>query len=822
MLIKFFPRGTGKGSGPVEYIIRKDDPITKQPRTPAPEILRGDPEITSDLIDSLDFQQKYTSGVISFAPSDAPTPEQQEALMNSFEKHAFAGLEPDQYDILWVRHTHTNNGRVELHFVTPKVELTTGKSLNIAPPGWQKYFDPMRDYWNYSLGWARPNDPERARVYSPGKTALIEAMNQRANLKPEKDNRQLVTDVLVQQIEEGNITNRSDIINFLKKAGLEIPRAGKNYITVLDRETGERFRLKGGIYEETWRPQSTLTASDRKESKRDFTVERIEAQRAREQLEQCYKRRWSYNQKHYQSRELEDSKELQPDRRDAQSKNTYSYPSHRPILDNSGIDSIEPLGGLYRRELGMDGTRIQPHPEALGDTGKIEQRDRNLEAHQGQPTPKDLGSRVDEDRQRKVYSTTPQHEEQSQLDLFGSTLHQARGLANERDGADIEYHFEGIGSTVQAGYGEARRSEQTTDAASDQLRESSKQLEAANRQLNQCLHQSNQNLGRGRLRKERQLKEELERFKTDINLVEYALAQGYEYDRSRSTRSSAVLEHGNGDKVVVTTDRDGHGIYFSVRNNRDNGTIIDFVQNRQPYNLGFVRKELRPWLEGHSTYRAETIPKPQAIAVDRQEILERLSRMKVATSHPYLEDRGISKRTLSSDRFAETVYINDLGNAIFPHHDRDGVTGFEGRNYDFKGFSSGGNKSIWRSNLYTSDRRLVVVESPIDALSYHQLYQEPDTRYIATGGSVGERQLEFIKSVFERAASRGMEIEIATDKDSAGEKLYEQLLERVPNDAKVSRVTPNKHKDWNELLQAKLEQQKQQEQQKQRDRGLSL
>ena len=157
MLLKFFSRGTGKGAGGVEYITRPDDPISKKLRNPAPEVLRnGDPAMTIRLIDDLDFKHKYTSGVISFATEDAPTQWQQSQLMDDFEKHAFAGLDSDAYDILWVRHTHTDKNRVELHFIVPMVELNSGKSLNIAPPGWQGYFKPWQTYWNLKRGWARP------------------------------------------------------------------------------------------------------------------------------------------------------------------------------------------------------------------------------------------------------------------------------------------------------------------------------------------------------------------------------------------------------------------------------------------------------------------------------------------------------------------------------------------------------------------------------------------------------------------------------------------------------------------------------------------
>lgn len=160
MLFKFFKRGQGRGSGPVGYICSSED--QKRAHRP-PEVLRGHPQQTQDLIDSIDREWRYTSGVVSFALEDRPSLAEQEQVMDEFERVAFAGLEPDQYDILWVRHQHTEGDRVELHFVTPRVELTTGKALNIAPPGWQGVFDPLRDALNAEKGWARPDDPERVR-----------------------------------------------------------------------------------------------------------------------------------------------------------------------------------------------------------------------------------------------------------------------------------------------------------------------------------------------------------------------------------------------------------------------------------------------------------------------------------------------------------------------------------------------------------------------------------------------------------------------------------------------------------------------------------
>ena len=90
---------------------------------------------------------------------------------------------------------------------------------------------------------------------------------------------------------------------------------------------------------------------------------------------------------------------------------------------------------------------------------------------------------------------------------------------------------------------------------------------------------------------------ELNSFKTSIDLRAYAAGQGYQLDAKASWRGTSVMRHPlSNDKVIIKRGMDGHFVYFSVRDDRDNGSIIDFVQNRQRLSLGAVRKELRPWI----------------------------------------------------------------------------------------------------------------------------------------------------------------------------------------------------------------------------------
>ena len=253
------------------------------------------------MIDSLEFKHKYRSGVLSFAPEDAPTNKQIEAVIDSFEKYSFAGLDEDAYNTLWVKHTHTGNDRgVELHFVTPRVELYTGKSLNIAPPGWHGYFKPWQTGWNIKQDWARPDDPTRKRTYEPGYMALINVERQAKGLKPITDNRQLLTEYVLERVTAGLISDRHDIIALFKdELGLEITRKGFDYITVLDPETDEKCRLKGKLYEREFRPQLSITAKIRPRTESSSGINSRELRAVTERIKSNYEYRHRYHQKRY-------------------------------------------------------------------------------------------------------------------------------------------------------------------------------------------------------------------------------------------------------------------------------------------------------------------------------------------------------------------------------------------------------------------------------------------------------------------------------------------------------------------------------------------
>ena len=301
-------------------------------------------------------------------------------------------------------------------------------------------------------------------------------------------------------------------------------------------------------------------------------------------------------------------------------------------------------------------------------------------------------------------------------------------------------------------------------------------------------------------------RDEIERFKQEINLVEYAASQGYTLDPKESFRHSKVLRDSGGDKIIITTDRDNHGIYFSVRDDRDSGTIIDFVQRRKSLNLGQVRQELRSWIgeTRHQRPVPRILSKPEKSSSDRQKMLLAFSRTHIPKRHTYLQnERCISARILSDERFLGAVRQDQRGNVVFPHYDMKGLCGYELKNKDFTGFSPGGVKGVWISTNMKSAKTVVMVEAAIDALSHAQLCRtDKDTAYISVGGQLSRQQEELIRNIMQRAHERGSQFIVAPDKDDAGHTLARLLKNLAPRNADIKRSVPIRYKDWNEQLKA--------------------
>lgn len=256
MMIKFLQHGKGNPRLAAAYVIDEVDHLNL-PRTGV-DVLSGDPYTFAALCESSPHKWKYTSGVIAWSAEDSVSDEDVKKVVQEFEEYAFAGLEPHRYHLLAVMHKEQDGGK-HVHILVPRIDLETGKSLNIAPPGHHKYFDCFRDYQNYTHGWARPDDPHRFKMtQEPNHVSL----QRKAALKveevaPQPRFAELIEEQLLMAIAFNEIKNHQDVCRYIQMMpGVTAVESSKNaktpYIAVKLEGQQRRIRLKGPLYEPTF------------------------------------------------------------------------------------------------------------------------------------------------------------------------------------------------------------------------------------------------------------------------------------------------------------------------------------------------------------------------------------------------------------------------------------------------------------------------------------------------------------------------------------------------------------------------------------------
>ena len=374
MIIKIHSRGSGSGSGPVNYLLGKD-----RAREDA-RLDRGDPEQMVQLIDSTHFAQKYTSGVLSFAERDLEE-HQKQKIMDSFEQTLLPGLDKDQYSILWVQ--HLDKDRLELNFVVANVELQSGKRLQ---PYYDKADRPRLNAWkdlvndHYKLH--DPNDPLNKReLCTPNN--LPKAKEAAAHA---------ITDGLLNIAESRNLKSRDDVISTLENAGFEIARKTPKSISIKDPEGGRNIRLKGKIYEQDFRFGKELRADIEAASARYRADrgERIEA--ARKTLNRLTERKRESHEYRYPRAKLTDTPDYIKKLDDRINRHRYS---DSPSMGRSDVSELQnkqefranyPTESSYPRTQGKRGERAvsglyrQEEPQAT--MRPSEQGSRDLEERQ--------------------------------------------------------------------------------------------------------------------------------------------------------------------------------------------------------------------------------------------------------------------------------------------------------------------------------------------------------------------------------------------------------------------------------------------------------
>ena len=303
---------------------------------------------------------------------------------------------------------------------------------------------------------------------------------------------------------------------------------------------------------------------------------------------------------------------------------------------------------------------------------------------------------------------------------------------------------------------------------------------------------------------------EIERLKASVSCAALLerLAPVWQLDRAQSTRHSLKYRRGAGEIVIV--NHDGRGWWDPLSEAK--GDIFTLVQHLEPsLNFGAARRLLRDFVG-----LAPTFPEAfrmRRTQVSRISVVQRWDRCQpLSHGSPawlYLTGRReLPEYILLAARAADAIREGPHGSAWFAH--RDGaelLTGIEMRGPDWRNFSAGGSKTLFRLPGGSGPLpRVAVCEGAIDAISLAAIEGlRGDTLYAATTGGMGPATIAALQQLLHAMSVDPASILIAaTDADMAG-RCYAGRLEELATEAGVrfEAILPRDGlNDWNDTLRA--------------------
>ncbi len=293
MMVRVFRAGRSNGQSPVNYLLSDTDHTGTQ-RTVKPEVLEGNPATTIVVINSIQRQHKYVSGVIAFRQEEKPTRDQMHEVIRAFKKTVAPGIKDDAFNSLWV--LHQEKGNTELHFLFAMSHLPKGRRWNPHPPG-EKNLDLYRQFvsvMNETMGYAQviPNPLH----------ALMGDFEHKAPRGKEKQRKTLLLmKEISRAIQSGKVNTRDALCEFLdQELGVTVTRQGRDYLSVRLPGTERAIRLKGAVFQHDADYRTMRGASSAKP--RPVMLTGLEFQQAKQTLNALVQERQAFNEKAYQPR----------------------------------------------------------------------------------------------------------------------------------------------------------------------------------------------------------------------------------------------------------------------------------------------------------------------------------------------------------------------------------------------------------------------------------------------------------------------------------------------------------------------------------------
>ena len=254
------------------------------------------------------------------------------------------------------------------------------------------------------------------------------------------------------------------------------------------------------------------------------------------------------------------------------------------------------------------------------------------------------------------------------------------------------------------------------------------------------------------------------------------------------------------DRIVLQMAREPV-TYFNRNNSQDKGLFFMYLMKR---NINFY-KAVQAGLEivNGIGYMENTPMKVRSSKVVRKSLEENFNIVPLRNSNYLRQQRCISKTTINDPLFQGRLLNaysirdkrNKIANIAFPKYDLNdhpqnyilyNKTYRSSRDNRIKKFRLVLNQKdhfLFYSNPIKHPSKIIVAESGIDLLSYHELHGSPDNFYVSFSGNVYQKKLEFFGQLIEPYLKTNMVSMISImDNDIKGFefdlKLFTSLINR--------------------------------------------
>ncbi len=257
---------------------------------------------------------------------------------------------------------------------------------------------------------------------------------------------------------------------------------------------------------------------------------------------------------------------------------------------------------------------------------------------------------------------------------------------------------------------------------------------------------------------------DFEAYKRSVDLVALAERYGYRPLRRKSSARQVVMVHPDThERVIITRDHENHW-YFNPHDDQDKGTAIDFLLQREAGDW----QRVQAIVGGQASLRRPTStwqPTPRPPLPDFEATCQPL------TYRSYLYQRGLSDATLDHPAFRGRIF-NQGQHVAFPLYGGQRIVGLDLKGPGFKGYAPGSRKAegCWYSHPAQMGQagEMIITESSLDALSYHQLFPANTRLYLSLGGTLSHGQGYLIQLLCD--GLRPQRLILACDHDVAGQR----------------------------------------------------